>query len=208
MKRALIAVALGGVLLVGTPTLALSAQRNDVRAEKGDKGGDKGDKGGDKGKGGDRGDHKGDRGDRADHRDRGDRGDHRHGRHDRDRHGHRHGHHHGGYYDYYYGYPYYGPGYGGSYGDPYYYDRYGAGRDATVLIRGLAFNPPEVNIRPGGHVTWQFYDRAPHTVTADNGSFDSGQRHSGEFRLYFNQPGTYSYHCAIHPDMKGRVLVG
>lgn len=192
MKRALIAAALGGLLLVGTPTLALSAQRNDTRAEKG------ADKSGDKGRGGERGE-RGDRGDKAERGDRGDRSD----RHGRDRH--RYGHRDGDYYDnYYYGYPYY---YGG-YGDPYYYDRYGAGRDGNVLVRGMAFNPPEVHIRPGGHVTWQFNDRAPHTVTADNNSFDSGERGSGEFRLHFSEPGTYSYHCAIHPDMKGRVVVG
>src|SRR5688500_1556182 len=193
MKRALVAAALGGLLLVGTPTLALSAQRNDTRAA--EKGGDKG---------GDKGDNKGDRGDRGDKADRGHRGDRDgHGRHDRDRG--RHGHRHGDYYDNYYGYPYYGGGY---YGDPYYYDRYGAGRDGNVLVRGMAFNPPEVHIRPGGHVTWQFNDRAPHTVTADNNSFDSGERGSGEFRLHFGEPGTYSYHCAIHPEMKGRVIVG
>ena len=193
MKRALVAAALGGLLLVGTPTLALSAQRNDTRAA--EKGGDKG---------GDKGDNKGDRGDRGDKADRGHRGDRDgHGRHDRDRH--RHGNRHGDYYDNYYGYPYYGGGY---YGDPYYGDRYGAGRDGNVLVRGMAFNPPEVHIRPGGHVTWQFNDRAPHTVTADNNSFDSGERGSGEFRLHFGEPGTYSYHCAIHPEMKGRVIVG
>ena len=197
MKRALVAVALGGLLLVGTPTLALSAQRNDTRAEKSDKG-DRGDN-----KSGEKGDHRGDRGERGD---RGDRSD-RDGRHDRD--GHRHGHRYGDYYDNYYGYPYYGGYYGGYYGDPYGYGGgYGYGRSGDVLIRGMAFNPAETRIRPGEDVTWQFSDREPHTVTADNSSFDSGARKSGEFRLRFDEPGTYSYHCAIHPDMKGRVLVG
>ena len=193
MKRALVAAALGGVLLVGTPTLALSAQRNDTRAEKADKGDRDGNKGHERG----------DRGDRNDRGDRGDRGD-RDGRHDRD--GHRYGHRHGDYYyDYYGGYPYYG----GYYGDPYYGGPgyYGGARDGDVLVRGMAFNPPEVHIRPGGDVTWQFMDREPHTVTADNNSFDSGERRTGEFRLGFAEPGTYSYHCAIHPDMKGRVVV-
>lgn len=186
MKRALVAAALGGILLVGTPTLALSAQRNDTRAEKG------ADKSGDKGKG-----------EKADKDDRGERGE-RHGRDGRrGRHGHRHDR--DGYYDYYYGYPGYGGGY---YGDPYYYDRYGAGRDGDVWVRGMAFEPPETYIRPGGHVTWYFQDSAPHTVTADNKSFDSGERKGGEFRLGFGEPGSYSYHCAIHPDMRGTVVVG
>ena len=215
MKRVLIAAALGGLLLVGTPTLALSAQRNDTKAEKGDsnKGGDKGDRGDNKS--GDKGD-RGDRSDRGDKGDRGDRGDRR-----GDRDGHRYGD------RYYYGYPGYGYGYGEPY-DCYYgpngayncepyggdgYPGYGyggsyGGRSGDVLIRGMAFNPPETRIRPGDDVTWTFGDREAHTVTADNNSFDSGKRKDGEFRLQFGEPGSYSYHCAIHPDMKGRVLVG
>jgi plastocyanin len=207
MKRVLVAVALGGLLLVGTPTLASSAQRNETRAEKGDRGGDKGDRGG-----------KGERGDRGHRRDHGDRG-HRGDRHDGDRHGDHDGRHRHGdrdyYYDSYYGYPYYGgyygghPYYGGYHGDPYYGGGYAGGaRGRDVLIRGMAFNPPESHIRPGEEVTWVFSDRAPHTVTADNKSFDSGERQTGEFRLRFDQPGTYSYHCTLHPDMKGRVIVG
>jgi copper binding plastocyanin/azurin family protein len=216
MKRVLVAVALGGLLMVGTPTLASSAQRNDTRAEKGDNA----DKGGDKGGRGEKGE-KGDNGGRGDNGRRGDnRGDGR----DHDRDGHRYG------YGYGYGYPYYG----GYYGEPYdcYYGRsgayncepyggdsypgygdgyggsYGGSRDGNVLIRGMAFNPPETRIRPGDDVTWMFSDREAHTVTADNKSFDSGKRKDGEFRLRFGQPGSYSYHCAVHPDMKGRVLVG
>jgi len=214
MKRALVAVALGGLLLVGTPTLALSAQRNDTKAEKGDsnKGGDNGDRGGNKS--GDHGD-RGDRGDRGDHR--GDRGDHR-----GDRDGHRYGdRYYYGYPGYYYGEPYdcyYGPSgayncepYGGDYYGGYdggYGRGYGGSRYDTVYVRDHAFNPSEVRVRAGQDVTWMFNDRDPHTVTADNNSFDSGKRQDGEFRLRFDQPGSYSYHCAIHPDMKGRVLVG
>ena len=197
MKRVLVAATLGGLLLVGTPTLALSAQRNDTRAEKS---GDRADKG-----------NRGDKGDRAHRGDRGDRDRHRG---DRDRHRHRHGDR-DYYYDYYYGYPYYGGGYyghhpyyGGYHGDPYYGGSYAGARGRDILIRGMAFNPPESHIRPGEDVTWVFSDREPHTVTADNKSFDSGTRKDGEFRLRFDQPGTYSYHCALHPDMKGRVIVG
>ena len=54
---------------------------------------------------------------------------------------------------------------------------------------------------------WIFRDSDPHTVTADNKSFDSGEIRQGEFRLVFEEPGTYSYHCVLHPDMKGRVVV-
>ena len=79
----------------------------------------------------------------------------------------------------------------------------------TVVIRNQAFNPAQINARVGKDVVWNFDDHGvAHTVTADNGSFDSGKRISGEFTLAFPQPGTYGYHCAVHPDMKGTVTVG
>ena len=209
MKRVLIAAALGGLLIVGAPTLASSAERKDTKAEKrvADKRDDKADsKGGDH-KGGDR-DNKGDRGD-SDRR--GDRGRYGHGYY-------RDGYYGGGYY----GEPYdcwYGPSgayncepYGGDYGGGYDGGRYGYrgdGRNRNVTVSQMRFNPPEVRAAPGQEVVWVFRDgNVPHTVTADNNSFDSGQVTEGEFRLAFDQPGSYSYHCAVHPGMKGRVLVG
>ena len=213
MKRVFIAAALGGLLIVGAPTLASSAQRNDTKAEKEatDKGGDKADNKGGDNKGGDRGDHKGDRGDKSDRGDRrGDRGG-RHG----------HGYYRDGYYGggYWYGEPYdcyYGPS--GAYNcEPYggdYYGGYDGGRyryrggSGNVTVSQKRFNPPEVSARPGQEVLWVFRDGPEaHTVTADNNSFDSGKVTEGEFRLVFDQPGSYSYHCAIHPEMKGRVIV-
>jgi plastocyanin len=78
-----------------------------------------------------------------------------------------------------------------------------------VVIRDTAFNPSQINARVGEDVVWTFDDKGvAHTVTADNGSFDSGPRKSGEFHLRFDKIGTYSYHCSIHPSMKGAVLVG
>jgi plastocyanin len=215
MKRVLIAASLGGLLLVGTPTLASSAQRNDTRAEKradNNKGGDNkgGNRDGNKNHRG--GDHKGDRGDRGDRHHRGDR--------DRDRH--RHGHYRDGYWHgggYWYGEPqdcWYGPS--GAYNcEPYGGDYYGGGyhpgwsgygsQNRNVFVERRAFNPAEAHTGVGQEVLWIFRDSDPHTVTADNKSFDSGEMRQGEFRLVFEQPGTYSYHCAVHPDMKGRVVV-
>jgi plastocyanin len=72
----------------------------------------------------------------------------------------------------------------------------------------MAFNPPEVHSPAGAPVLWLFQDGdIPHTVTADNGSFDSGHKVNDEYRLRFDHPGTYSYHCTLHPDMKGKVIV-
>jgi plastocyanin len=212
MKRVLVAAALGGLLQVGTPTLASSAQRDSTQADKGgdNKGADN--KGGDKG-----GDHANKGGDNksGDHGDRGDRGDHRGDRGDRD--GHRYGYGYGGYYgdpyDCYYGQSgaYNCEPYGGDYDPGGYNGGYGYrgnSRNRQVLVRQMAFNPPEVFAGPGQEVLWVFQDgNVPHTVTADNGSFDSGKVTEGEFRLAFDRPGSYSYHCTVHPDMHGRVIV-
>ena len=218
MKRVLVAGVLGSLLLLGAPTLASSAPRSDTKAEKGDNAG----KGGDN-KGGDAksGDSKGGKGDKG-----GDNkgGKDRDGRRDGDGR-HRHGHHRGGYYgDYWYGY---GGGYGGPY-DCYYgrngaynceeyggdWDPYGGNyrggyREGYILVRDN-YSPQQANVRPGETVTWQFaHGDIPHTVTADNGSFDSGKKVDGEvFQLRLDHPGTYSYHCTFHPEMRGRVSVG
>lgn len=74
---------------------------------------------------------------------------------------------------------------------------------------GFAFTPDPVTASVGDAITWTNEDSAPHTVTLDDGSCDTGQFGRGETgTLRFNTPGTYAYHCAVHPNMKGTVEVG
>lgn len=57
-------------------------------------------------------------------------------------------------------------------------------------------------------VTWTNLDSADHTVTADDGSFNSGPIGQNQtFNLTFNTPGTFTYHCSIHPGMKHATVV-
>ena len=73
----------------------------------------------------------------------------------------------------------------------------------------FAFSPDPVTASVGDAITWTNADSAPHTVTLDDGSCDTGQFGQGETgTLRFNAPGTYAYHCALHPNMKGTVEVG
>jgi plastocyanin len=77
-----------------------------------------------------------------------------------------------------------------------------------VSIVGRAFDPPSVEVTMGGTVEWTNEDVDGHTVTGDDGSFDSGIIAPGEsFTRAFDAPGTYGYFCAIHPDMVGTVSV-
>ena len=82
------------------------------------------------------------------------------------------------------------------------------GKTMTVSIKGFAFNPPNATLAPGTTVTWVNDDQAPHTTTANDGAFDSGTLQPGQsYSFTFDKPGTYAYHCNIHPYMTGTITV-
>ena len=57
-------------------------------------------------------------------------------------------------------------------------------------------------------VNWTNNDQVTHTVTSLDGSFDSGLLQPGQMYVKtFTTPGTYQYHCQIHPWMNGTVIV-
>lgn len=71
-----------------------------------------------------------------------------------------------------------------------------------------AFDPSEIHVKAGSTITWTNTDDTPHTVTADDGSFESGFISPGQSWSHtFSKRGTYSYHCTPHPTMKGTVIV-
>ena len=72
------------------------------------------------------------------------------------------------------------------------------------------FSPSSITVVVGinNTVTWTNDDVGTHTVTADNEAFDSGYMDPGQSWNYtFTSPGTYPYHCTLHPWMKGTVIV-
>jgi len=78
-----------------------------------------------------------------------------------------------------------------------------------VSIVDFAFTPPTVRIRAGDTVAWANQGQEPHTVTAKDGSFDSGILEPGAtFRRVFAKEGSLTYACDLHPNMAGTVLVG
>lgn len=82
--------------------------------------------------------------------------------------------------------------------------------DRTVRIDDLKFDPATRTVKVGTEVTWINRDGATHTVTADNGSFESEDlKTDDEFSFRFTQAGTYEYHCEIHgkDTMSGSVVV-
>jgi plastocyanin len=71
-----------------------------------------------------------------------------------------------------------------------------------------AFSPPALTVKVGDTISWTNTGALVHTVTADDGSFDSGLLNTGESWSHtFSTPGTYAYHCTPHPWMKATVVV-
>jgi plastocyanin len=80
---------------------------------------------------------------------------------------------------------------------------------AAVNIKNHAFDPAQLNVAKGTTVTWTNADSEAHTVTADDGLFDSGVLEPGQsYSVWLGGSGTVAYHCELHPDMKGSVVVG
>jgi plastocyanin len=78
----------------------------------------------------------------------------------------------------------------------------------AVSISGMSFSPSAYTVKAGTTVTWTNNDGVPHTVTADDNSFDSGSLAAGEKWTYtFSTAGTYAYHCNFHSGMNAKVVV-
>lgn len=90
---------------------------------------------------------------------------------------------------------------------------------ATVTILDAGFSAPSVSVQVGEAVRWNNNGSQAHTVTADGGSFGSGQLGApgtdaygsptagATYRVEFNTAGTFPYHCNNHPTMTGTVTV-
>ncbi len=80
--------------------------------------------------------------------------------------------------------------------------------NSSVVIQNFSFQPSDLTVPVGATVTWTNQDSIPHTVTSDNGIFDSNDiTPDSHFSHTFNQSGSYTYHCKIHPSMHGQIQV-
>lgn len=78
----------------------------------------------------------------------------------------------------------------------------------TVHIKDYTFAPNVGNAHVGDTVTFVNDDGETHTATANDGAFDShGLAEKGRFSHTFTKPGTYNYHCTIHTQMAGTIVV-
>lgn len=81
--------------------------------------------------------------------------------------------------------------------------------ETSVTIAGMQFQPATIRVKAGEEVTWKNNASMPHTVTGrEDGKLSSSRLSQGSlFSHTFEQPGTYTYYCALHPSMTGTVIV-
>ena len=78
----------------------------------------------------------------------------------------------------------------------------------TVTISAMAFSPSTISVHAGQTIVWRNQDTIAHTITSDDGKWDSGNIAPGQsYDLTLLQPGQYAYHCSIHPFMQGTLTV-
>lgn len=79
---------------------------------------------------------------------------------------------------------------------------------ARAEIRGMVYVPARIEVVAGTTVEWRNEDPVAHTVTAEDGSFDSGLiQPGGVWRHTFVTPGAFPFACVPHPFMNGVVVV-
>ena len=84
----------------------------------------------------------------------------------------------------------------------------GAVSAVEVRLESVAFSPSELRVQAGSRVRWVNADPVRHSITAFDGSFDSGLIDPGmSYERTFERTGTFAYHCTPHPFMRGTVIV-
>ena len=79
----------------------------------------------------------------------------------------------------------------------------------VFLIEDDYFEPKDAVVDPGTTLMWINRGQEQHTVTSDDGQFDSGVLEPGDtFLTTVEGSGTLTYHCTLHPEMTGSITVG
>lgn len=84
----------------------------------------------------------------------------------------------------------------------------GEGRVVRAEASRYLFLPRVLEVEAGTTIEWTNTDRVVHTVSADDGTWDSGAiRPGARWSARFDRPGRYPFHCGPHPFMRGMVVV-
>ena len=78
----------------------------------------------------------------------------------------------------------------------------------TIIMEGVAFVPETVTVKQGDTVVWVNKDLFPHTATAQDRRFDSGEMApNASWRFIATKKGKVPYVCTLHPTMKGTLVI-
>jgi plastocyanin len=73
-----------------------------------------------------------------------------------------------------------------------------------ITMEGRTFSVGRIEASPGDIITFTNRDSVPHTATLDDGTCTTDSLGKGAAgSLVFDAPGSYPFHCRIHPDMTG-----
>jgi len=71
-----------------------------------------------------------------------------------------------------------------------------------------AFGANPLTISTGTTISWLNSDNTTHTSIADGNQWSSGDiQPGGRFTFTFTSAGRFTYHCQIHPNMVGTIVV-
>jgi plastocyanin len=77
-----------------------------------------------------------------------------------------------------------------------------------VHIKDFRFQPGQLTVRVGDHITWINDDSFQHSASADDQSWGTRLLDRGQRWLWVPEtPGRYSYHCFAHPTMRATLTV-
>ena len=82
------------------------------------------------------------------------------------------------------------------------------GDEVNIKMQKESFVPAQIKVAVGARVTWTNTDEVPHSVTALDGSLDSGPILPGKsFQWTPKEIGILNYHCIFHPSMTAALTV-
>jgi len=81
--------------------------------------------------------------------------------------------------------------------------------EPTAAIESFSYAPALIQVSLGTKVTWHNAGAQFHTVTSDSPGrpFDLSVDPDKDASFTFALAGTFPYHCGVHPQMKGTVVV-
>ena len=77
----------------------------------------------------------------------------------------------------------------------------------AIAIHNFAFAPMTLKAKVGDSITVSNQDNTDHSLTANDGSFDTGVFATGSKTIKLTKAGTFSFHCQIHSFMTGTITV-